>query len=118
MRMRVIALSLLLSALAVGAAAQSAGARQSQKPIVRIAHASGIDDWSAVMRGNINARGLETSWRFQLGTTKAYGLPLAGISQERPLGGSRWNAVEEAVECLAPMTTYHFRIVARNKAGK
>jgi hypothetical protein len=70
------------------------------------------------MLGNIDPHGLETSWRFQLGTTRAYGLPIAEISQERSLGGSRWNVVEEAVNCLAPMTTYHFRIVARNKAGK
>jgi len=116
--MRFIASLLLLLALGGAAGAQIVSARQSLKPIVRSAHASGIDDWSAVMRGNINPHGLETSWRFELGTTRAYGLPLPGVSVEKPLGGSRRIAVEEAVNCLAPTTTYHFRIVAKNKAGK
>lgn len=118
MRMRVIALLLLLSALAGGAAAQSVSARQSLKPIVRSAHTYGIDDWSAVMHGIINPTGLETSWRSELGKTRAYGLPLSLGSREKPLGGSRRVTVEEAINCLAPMTTYHFRIVAKNKAGK
>lgn len=118
MRIRVVASLLVLWALVGAAGAQEAGARQSQKPTVRSAHASGIDDWSAVLRGNINPHGLETSWRFQLGTTRAYGLPLSGASLEKSLGGTRRVAVEEAVNCLAPMTTYHFRIVARNRAGK
>jgi hypothetical protein len=116
--MRFMALLLLFSILASGAVAQTAVGRQLRKPTVRIAHAYGIDDWSAVMVGSINPNGLDTHWHFQLGTTKAYGLLLADVSQERPFDGSRRVKVEEAVECLAPATTYHFRIVAKSKAWK
>jgi streptogramin lyase len=57
----------------------STGAMNSQKPTVQRTRAYGVDDWSAVMEGSVNPRG---------------------------------------VNCLAPSTTYHFRLVAKNAAGK
>ena len=119
MRLRVM--SLLVASCtfaAIPTVPVSSAAMNSQKPTAQRTKAYGIDDWSAVMEGAVNPHGLETIWYFQLGTTKAYGLHFAKVSLEEPIGGAGSSQVEEAVDCLAPSTTYHFRLVAKNSAGK
>jgi hypothetical protein len=118
MRARVIGLVTTLVVLMSAVPAHSLGAGHSSKPTLRATHAIAIGGSRAVLLGNVDPHGLNTAWYFQLGTTKAYGLPLPRASLEQPLEGHGANAVEEAVSCLAPKTTYHFRLVARNKAGK
>jgi hypothetical protein len=92
--------------------------RQLRRPTILDTHAYGVDDWSAVIIGRIDPHGSPTVWHFQLGTTKSYGLHLAGTSLENPLRGDGREVVEEAVNCLAPETTFHFRLVATNSAGR
>jgi hypothetical protein len=112
-----------LLASSPAAAAQSplfkAQSRQTLgRPTILKTFAYGVDDWSAVMGGKIDPHGAPTVWHFQLGTTKSYGLHLAGTSLENPLRGDGREVVEEAVNCLAPETTFHFRLVATNSAGR
>jgi hypothetical protein len=118
MRRRLSFIALLAFAVALSGTTQTLGAAQSAKPTLRAAHAIAVEGSRALLLGSVNPRGLKTDWYFQLGTTKAYGLPLARTSLEDPLEGFGANAVEEVVSCLAPKTTYHFRLVARNKAGR
>jgi hypothetical protein len=69
---------------------------------------------SATLNGSLNPHGSETSYYFQYGTTTAYSLhtniPGAGA-------GTQSTHVAIAVSGLAPLTKYHYRLVAVNGAG-
>jgi hypothetical protein len=69
---------------------------------------------SATLFGDVDARGLTTSYDFQYGTSSGYGAqtPLA------PAGnGSIAIRLSASVSGLQPDTTYHYRIVAVNSSG-
>lgn len=62
----------------------------------------------------INPGAATTTYRFQYGTSNAYGLETFGKS----LGaGVAPQSVSFRINSLAPHTTYHFRVVASNRAG-
>jgi hypothetical protein len=63
----------------------------------------------------VNAGGLTTSYRFEYGTTGAYGNVVP--SGERDTVGVKAKAVWASVESLAPGTTYHYRVVVQNALG-
>jgi hypothetical protein len=118
MRLRALAVATAFVVLIGGSAPSALAARQSLRPTIKRTHAYGVQGWGAVLLGSVDPNGLETVWYFQMGKTRAYGLPLTRTSLEDPLGGHGVNPVEEGVLCLAPKTTYHFRLVAKNAAGK
>jgi plastocyanin len=77
--------------------------------------ATGIGGTQATLAGTVNPKGLETKYFFNWGTTVAYGQKttekvagsgIANVSKTEPLTG------------LAPETTYHFQLVAKNSAGE
>lgn len=62
----------------------------------------------------LNPNGAPTTYRFQYGTSTAYGLETFG----QPLAaGVLPQSVSFRINSLAPRTTYHFRVVASNRAG-
>ena len=62
----------------------------------------------------LNPGAATTTYRFQYGTSTAYGLETFGKS----IGASVLpQSVSFRVNSLAPHTTYHFRVVASNRAG-
>jgi len=63
----------------------------------------------------VNAGGLTTSYRFEYGTTSAYGHVVP--SGERDTEGVKAHAVWASAEGLAPGTTYHYRVVVHNALG-
>jgi hypothetical protein len=62
----------------------------------------------------LNPRGASTTYRFQYGTTAAYGSETFAKSVS---AGVLARSVSFRVSGLAPHTTYHFRVVASNRAG-
>ena len=62
----------------------------------------------------LNPDGATTTWRFQYGTSTAYGLETFG-KLLGPVVTPR--SVSFRINSLAPHTTYHFRVVASNRAG-
>jgi hypothetical protein len=62
----------------------------------------------------VNPNGASTTYRFQYGTSTAYGLETFGKSIP---AGTVARSVEFRINSLAPRTTYHFRVVASNRAG-
>ncbi len=62
----------------------------------------------------LNPGGATTTYRFQYGTSTAYGLETFGQSLA---AGVVPRSVSFRVNSLAPHTTYHFRVVASNRAG-
>lgn len=62
----------------------------------------------------LNPGGATTTYRFQYGTSTAYGIETFG----KTLGGSVLpHSVSFRVNSLAPHTIYHFRVVASNRVG-
>jgi hypothetical protein len=104
-----VAVIALLTALAAPAAAQAARA-----PAVTTGHARQVSYGSALLAGEVNPNGADTSYYFQYGLTKAYG----GQSTIADAGaGTRPVAVSTLVTGLQPLSVYHFRLVAVNGAG-
>src|SRR4030095_4530191 len=76
--------------------------------------ASAVTDAGATLAGSVDPKGAPTSYRFEYGTTTAYGKPPAAAGAG---SGSGSVAVGTPVSGLAPATTYHYRVVASNAAG-
>lgn len=62
----------------------------------------------------LNPNGAQTTYRFQYGTSTAYGLETFGRTLA---AGVTPQSVSFRIESLASHTTYHFRVVASNRAG-
>jgi hypothetical protein len=105
------ALGALIMVLALsGLTAASAFA--SGAPVVETKPATSITGSEAELNGHVNPNGAGTKFRFEYGTTTSYG------SNTLESGESTTEkTVFRHVEGLAPNTTYHFRIVAKNTFG-
>ena len=78
-------------------------------PVVATGAASAVEMTSATLNGTVNPNGSATSYRFEWGTTAAYGnsTTLAGLGS-----GTSDQAVSQAISGLTASTTYHYRVVA------
>jgi len=99
----------VLAALAIPAAASAARA-----PSAITKRANEISTAGARLNAGINPHGQATTFRFEYGTSTAYGnqTGLHGAGN-----GTKAIRVSAAVSHLTPGTTYHFRIMATSKAG-
>jgi hypothetical protein len=105
-----VGLALSLGALA--SVAPNAGAATA--PRVITGRSSNVTFSSAIVFATINPHGEDTNYVFQYGTSKKYGqqTPLA------PAGaGTRMVRVSQTLTGLAPLTTYHYRVLASSPAG-
>lgn len=66
--------------------------------------------------GRINPNNLPTTYRFEYGTTTAYGFQ-APIPAGSAGSGGIEQTIDEGVEGLQPDTQYHYRLVATNAQG-
>ena len=96
----------LLSAPATAAAAE--------KPVVVTGAAANLQPTTVVLNGAVNPRGAGTTYFFQYGTTRLFGLTTPAASAG---GGNARLRVAVPVGALAPFTTYHYRLVAQNAQG-
>ncbi len=76
--------------------------------------ATSVTTTTAMLRATVDPRGAETSYRFEYGTSAAYG-STAGTGMVAATGGPR--TVTATLQGLTPMTAYHFRVVAENQVG-
>jgi hypothetical protein len=95
-------------ALALPVTAQAATA-----PAVVTGGAANVAQQTARLTGTVNPNGDTTTFQFQYGTTSAYG----SVTPEQKLGGTGKKTVTADVAGLAPATTYHYRLIARNGKG-
>lgn len=102
----VIAVMLALVAPATASAA---------KPAVRTGGVENVTPSSATLNARIDANGKATTYFFQIGTTRIY-----GVTTPETAAGAGANPVRVSVPVsgLAPNTTYHYRVVARNPDGQ
>lgn len=106
--------TLLPAAAVVAALTAPAAAVAASPPAVSTGGATAVTQSSAVVRGAVNPRDVETTFVFQYGPTKAYG---AATAPEAVGKGTATKNVSAAIAGLAPATTYHYRIVATSGAG-
>ena len=85
-----------------------------QPPKVDAQPANGVSDHSAKLRASIDPKGEDTSYRFELGTTTAYGTATPSATLQ---AGNNKVDVSASVTGLTAGTTYHFRAVASNASG-
>src|SRR4051794_1423957 len=108
-RGRSMTLALLLT-VALPGAAQAA----VEKPAVTTQAPSNVAQSSAQLNGTVDPNGAETTYFFQIGPTSVYGSQTPETSAGK---GTKALKVSAPADGLAPATTYHFRIVARNSKG-
>jgi hypothetical protein len=89
-------------------------ASAAEKPVATTGAAANIAPTTAVLNATVNPKGAETTYFFQIGPTVLYG----GLTTATSAGkGNAGVKVAASVSSLAPATTYHYRIVARNSEG-
>ncbi len=84
-------------------------------PLAATAAATLIKAMSVTLNGTVNPKGVDTTVKFQYGTTTAYA---GGTTASQDIGSGTVNkAVSAAISGLAPATTYHYRVVASSAGG-
>jgi hypothetical protein len=75
-----------------------------------------VTSTSAIIDANVNPNNEKTTYRFEYGTSTAYGSSVPALEG---VAGSGFGdvGVGQQIMGLQPGTTYHFRVVARNAAG-
>ena len=76
--------------------------------------ATDVTATTATLTGTVNPNKEVTTYYFEYGTTTAYG----SRTPDQTVGGNAGKSVEATITGLAPNTTYHFRLVARNPSGR
>ena len=104
------------AALLTLAAAQApvAASAAANPPAASTGGATAVSFSSATLNGSVNPRGSDTSYYFQYGPTKLYGLQ-TGILDAG--SGTKALHVSIAIGGLQPLTAYHYRLVAVNASG-
>jgi hypothetical protein len=83
-------------------------------PLVATSKADHFNATTAIVRGSVNPRGQATTYRFEYGTSPAYGSQTPGVAVGE---GDAEIEVDQALAGLRPATAYHYRLVAENFAG-
>lgn len=91
-----------------------AQASAATPPSANTGPATSVAFGTATLNGTVNPKGIETSYYFQYGPTKAYGLQTGIVVAG---SGTKGVHVAIAVAGLAPLTRYHYRLVAVSSAG-
>jgi hypothetical protein len=86
------------------------------RPVIDTAYTSNLTESSVDLNAEINPKGLDTTYRFEWGTSTSYGtsvpVPDADIGS-----GSSDVLVSQHLSGLSANTTYHWRVVATNSIG-
>lgn len=96
------------------AVAQTTPAANPTPPVAITGAGSQVTGTGATVGAAIDPGGADTTYRFEYGTTTAYGLSTASVLVP---GTSPAVSVTSTVTGLTAGTTYHFRISATNAAG-
>ena len=83
-------------------------------PFAQTGSPQGVGPDTALLTGQVAARGRATTWWFEYGTSTRYGKSTAAKSAG---SGSATQQVSAQLAGLVPATTYHYRLVAKSDAG-
>ena len=95
----------------------------AEGPLPGNQRAEGLLPTEATLRATLNPEGNATAYRFQYGTSEAYGsetpTPPRTLGEEgSPDEGFEDRPVSATLKGLVPDTTYHFRLCANSSAGE
>jgi hypothetical protein len=76
-----------------------------------------VNATSARLQAELNPHGLASEYRFQYGTTTAYGSTIP-IPDGSLAASSADVTVKNLIQELLPSTTYHYRVIAHNSLGE
>jgi hypothetical protein len=107
-KIRAGAVAAAAAALLLPAAAQAASA-----PGVSTGSAANVAQQTARLTGTVDPNGEATTFQFQFGPDSAYGSATA----EQTVAGDGKKTITADISGLAPATTYHYRLIARNSKG-
>ncbi|MFZ1155172.1 MAG: plastocyanin/azurin family copper-binding protein [Solirubrobacteraceae bacterium] len=83
------------------------------EPTVTSGTVASVTETTATLNGTIDPNGKATTYRFNYGTSASYGQQ----TPEEPIEGSVEKPVLAAISKLAPGTTYHYQLVAKDGAA-
>jgi hypothetical protein len=83
-------------------------------PTVDATYSVDVNSASAELRAQVNPEGYDTHYRFQYGSTEAYGSQTASADLGNALTDQTASA---SISGLQPETAYHYRVVAENANG-
>jgi hypothetical protein len=114
---QLVRLSLVLPLVFAATTTIGVGSALAAAPSVEEEFVLDVSSTSATLNAAINPGGSETSYRFEYGTSDAYGSDIP--APDHALGfGSEGVGVATHVQGLEPSTTYHYRVVAINGEGE
>ena len=85
-------------------------------PVAITGTVSAIGGTTATLNGTVNPAGAATDWWFEYGTSTAYGTKIPTPAADAGSGLANV-AVSKSLSGLAPATTYHYRLVAKNSSA-
>jgi hypothetical protein len=88
----------------------------AEAPVVSNVRSANVTESTAELRGDINPRWGQTTYRFEWGLSPAYGNSIPVSGGDLDLGNAKV-PVTAVLEDLNPGLTYHFRLVASNEYG-
>jgi hypothetical protein len=88
----------------------------ASRPDIDTVYTTDRDSTSATLNARINPNGETTTYRFEYGTTAAYGTTVP-IPDASAGASSSPQVFSQAISGLAPDTTYHYRVIATNAKG-
>jgi hypothetical protein len=100
--------------VSAGGASKVSAIRTIHSPPTTTLSADHYNLTSAILHGSADPEGLPTGYRFEYGTTTAYGSRTPSLEAGE---GDQSLPVSQAISGLQPATTYHFRLVAQNVTG-
>lgn len=88
----------------------------AKPPTATTGAATSVQSTGAILNASVNPNGLASTYRFEYGTSSAYGSTVPATA--KAIGsGTTSLAVSEPLAALSPGTTYHYRITATSSAG-
>ncbi len=114
MRRRPLSATLFAVLALVAISVSGVGLAVAAAPVATTTAATDVTATTATLNGEVEPNQEDTTYRFEYGTTTAYGTqtPVQG-----PIGGNPKRKVDANVTGLAPRTTYHYRVIATNPSG-
>ncbi|HBH87338.1 MAG TPA: hypothetical protein DDY17_07045 [Syntrophaceae bacterium] len=89
----------------------------ASKPTVTTGTATKVTSASTTITGTVNPNGLDTTYYFEYGPTSSYGNTIPTSPESVGNGMSNVNVSADIRDKFTPKSTYHYRIVAKNKSG-
>jgi hypothetical protein len=88
-------------------------AQAATAPVATTGGAAGVAQQTARLTASVDPNAAATTVQFQYGATSAYG----AVTPEQVVTGDGKKPVIADISGLAPATTYHYRVIARNNKG-